>query len=105
MNQTLYTEIAYTYIHNINQQNAKLKKKRVTCTSTSSVLTHSSTYKTAHTDACKAHSALTVNTTEFLKMNPRVRKKQKTQKTKNETNLEKLHFAGLYCIIMLNWKV
>jgi len=34
---------------------------------------HSSTYKTAYTDACKTHSTIPVYTTVFLKMNPWVR--------------------------------
>ena len=33
----------------------------------------SSTYKTAYTDACKTYYTINVYTTEFLKMNPRVR--------------------------------
>ena len=33
--------------------------------------THSFTYKTAHTDACKTHCNIPVYTTVFLKMNPR----------------------------------
>jgi hypothetical protein len=35
--------------------------------------THSSTYQTAYTDACKTHCTLPVRTAVFLKMNPRVR--------------------------------
>jgi len=35
--------------------------------------THSSTYKTGYTDACKTYCTMTVYTTVFLKMNPRVR--------------------------------
>jgi len=34
--------------------------------------THSSTYKTAYTDACRTHYDIRVCTTVFLKMNPRV---------------------------------
>jgi len=43
-----------------------------------------------------------VYTTVFLKMNPRVRNMQKTPKLKNENiNLEKVHYVGLYCIILI----
>jgi len=45
--------------------------------------THSSTYNTAYTDACKTHYTVPVNTTVFLKMNPRVRNMYKTSKIKN----------------------
>jgi hypothetical protein len=34
---------------------------------------HSSTFKTAYTDACKTYHTITAHTTVFLKMNPRVR--------------------------------
>jgi len=37
------------------------------------LLTHSSTYKTAYTDACKTHYTIPVYAAFFLKMNPRVR--------------------------------
>jgi hypothetical protein len=39
---------------------------------------HSSTYNTAYTDACKAKHTITVQIIVFLKMNPRVRKLEKT---------------------------
>jgi len=35
--------------------------------------THSSSYKTACTDACKTHYTVPEKTTVFLKMNPRFR--------------------------------
>ena len=34
--------------------------------------THSSIYKNAYTDACRTHYTISVYTTVFLKMNPRV---------------------------------
>ena len=44
--------------------------------------TTSSTYYTAYTDACKIHYSILVNTTVFLKMNPRIRDIQKTKNLK-----------------------
>ena len=65
--------------------------------------THSSTYWTAYTDACKTHYTISVYTTVFLKMNPRLRNMQKTPKLKIEILIQKMCIQLVYVVNYNAW--
>jgi len=57
--------------------------------------THSSTNKSAYNDVFETHDTISVRTTVFLKMNPRVWNPQKDIININcNIGLEKMHFVG-----------